>query len=208
MHASKKLLLKSLLSLWAIAMVLTTPYAFAKKDLFANDPASSHAPQTQNLVTTSAASTDTKTAYTKTEVVAPAPAPVEVKAAPAVEKKPSYINTQLTRLKGHLVETKEDLFGSKKSSEKITPEKKALSENTESSEEAVAEDTQPELPVISATEAAQRAQTYAEGQVINVRQYQDEGSQRYAVKLLQKNGRMKTINLNAVTGELIEETTD
>lgn len=200
MHASKTLLLKALLSLWATAMLLLAPPTFAKKDLFANEPGSNHAPQTQSLVTTSAAPEE---ANTQTATLAQ----VDVKSAPAVEKKPSYIETQLTRLKGHLVETKEDLFGSKTSSKKIAPEKRAVVEKTES-EEHSSEDAQPDLPVISATEAAQRAQTYTEGQVINVRQYVDEGNPRYAVKLLQKNGRMKTINLNAVTGELIEETNE
>ncbi|MET0357086.1 MAG: hypothetical protein ABW044_09930 [Cellvibrio sp.] len=200
MYASKKILLKALLSLCATAMLLAAPYTFAKKDLFANEPGSNHATQTQRLVTNSAAPAD---ANNETATLAQ----VEIKPAPAVEKKPSYIETQLTRLKGHLVETKEDLFGSKTSSKKVAPEKRAVVEKAENEEHA-GEDVQPELPVISATEAAQRAQTYAEGQVINVRQYQDEGNQRYAVKLLQKNGRMKTINLNAVTGELIEETTE
>jgi uncharacterized membrane protein YkoI len=61
------------------------------------------------------------------------------------------------------------------------------------------------VATISATEAAQRAQTFAEGQVINVRKYAEDDKPRYAVKLLQKNGRMKTINLDAVNGALIEE---
>ncbi len=200
MHASKKLSPRLLLSLWAMATILAAPCAFAKKDLFANDPAASHTSQTQSYVTASAAPANPDTEASKIE------APAELKAAPK-EKEPSYLAAQMTRLKGHLIEAKEDLFGSKKSSKKITPDTKAV-QKEEVNDENSSEETQPELPVISATEAAQRAQTYAEGQVINVRQYQDEGNQRYAVKLLQKNGRMKTINLNAVNGDLIEETTD
>ena len=201
MNASKKLSLKSLLLFWTMALVLAAPSAFAKKDLFANEPASNHTTQTQSLVTASAAAVpaDPKAAGVT-------PAPVEIKVAPAEEEKPSYLSAQLSRLKGHLVETKEDLFGSKKSSKKITPDPKAASEKAE--DEQTEDEVKPVVPVISPTEAAQRAQTYAEGQVINVRQYQDEGNQRYAVKLLQKNGRMKTVNLNAVNGDLIEETTD
>ena len=41
--------------------------------------------------------------------------------------------------------------------------------------------------------------------MINVRKYNEDDKPRYAVKLLQKNGRMKTINLDAVNGTLIEE---
>jgi len=40
---------------------------------------------------------------------------------------------------------------------------------------------------------------------MNVRKYKDEDKTRYAVKLLQKNGRMKTVTLDANSGELIEE---
>jgi uncharacterized membrane protein YkoI len=181
---------------------LAAPCALAKKDLFANEPAGSHTSEAQSLVTTSAdAKAETPSVQ---EVELPA---AELKAAQG-EKKTSYIETQLIRFKGHLVETKEDLFGSKTSSKKIKPDAKALAENTATTDENSKEEAQPDLPVISPAEAAQRAQTYSEGQVINVRQYQDEGNQRYAVKLLQKNGRMKTINLNAFNGELIEESTD
>ncbi|RYY03711.1 MAG: hypothetical protein EOO53_07385 [Gammaproteobacteria bacterium] len=199
MHASKNISLMPLLSLLVMALVLTAPSAFAKKDLFANDPAGNQSSQVQNLVTTSSsAAADIKNE--EPVVVADEP-----KAEEADDEKPSYIETQLTRLKGHLVEVKEDLFGSKKSSKKITPDTKAAAEQS-LVDNAHAEEVQPELPTISATEAAQRAQNFAEGQVINVRKYQEEDKPRYAVKLLQKNGRMKTINLNAVSGELIEET--
>jgi uncharacterized membrane protein YkoI len=197
------------LSFFGIAAVLATPCAFAKKDLFANEPAANHASHTQHLVTNSSTSVDSGIVEPNTQTVAPAA--VEKKTARVeknTENKPSYIEAQFIRLKGHVVETKEDLFGSKNSSKKITPNTKAAAGKNEVSEDQSSESVKPEVPVISATEAAQRAQTFADGQVINVRQYQDEGNQRYAVKLLQKNGRMKTVNLNAVNGELIEETTD
>jgi uncharacterized membrane protein YkoI len=205
MHASKKISLTFLLWFCTIATILAAPGAFAKKDLFANDPAASNTSQAQSYVTASVAAINPKTEAPKAQTAAPVP--VERKAIPA-ESKPSYLTAQMTRLKGHLVEAKEDLFGSKKSSKKITPDSKAVTEKEQASEENSSEEARLELPVISATEAAQRAQTFAEGQVINVRQYQDEGNQRYAVKLLQKNGRMKTVNLNAVNGDLIEETTE
>ncbi|RYY74231.1 MAG: hypothetical protein EOO52_15340 [Gammaproteobacteria bacterium] len=204
MYASQKSLLKLLLSLWVMGTVFTAPAAFAKKDLFANEPGNDHATQAQSIVTTSAPAKNQNIELAQAQTIPPVVS--ETKSAP-IEKKPSYLETQLVRFKGHLVEAKEDLFGSKKSSKKITPDTKNAAK-AESSEDQSSEDAQPDVPVISATEAAQRAQTFADGQVINVRQYQDEGNQRYAVKLLQKNGRMKTINLNAVNGELIEETTD
>jgi uncharacterized membrane protein YkoI len=70
--------------------------------------------------------------------------------------------------------------------------------------------TDPEAPVetappaISPTEAAQRAQRHAEGQVMNVRTFQEDDKTLYGVKLLQKNGRMKTVNVDANSGEIVE----
>lgn len=119
-------------------------------------------------------------------------------------KEPSAIEVQLARLKRNLTKTKNDLFGDKKSAEKKTAAapviEPQLADNT-----AIEEEAKTEVATISAAEAAQRAQTFAEGQVINVRKYQEEDKPRYAVKLLQKNGRMKTINLDAVNGTPIEE---
>jgi uncharacterized membrane protein YkoI len=113
-------------------------------------------------------------------------------------------------LKGHLIDAKEDLFG-KKSAKKEVPSvpqqtETTLTDSTHSNEEAhSSEEAHIEVPTISAAEAAQRAQTLAEGQVINVRKYIEDEKPRYAVKMLQKNGRMKTINLDAVSGALIED---
>jgi uncharacterized membrane protein YkoI len=206
MLAPPKISLKLLRSSLMMAVVLAAPSAFAKKDLFANDPAGKQAPQAESFAPVSSA---VSSAPIEEKQEAPTVIADEATSAPVSEKKASYIETQYTRLKGHLVETKEDLFGSKKSSKKITPNTQAEqtpSEQTLADSTHAAEEVQPELPTLSATEAAQRAQTFAEGQVINVRKYQEDDKPRYAVKLLQKNGRMKTINLDAVTGELIEET--
>jgi uncharacterized membrane protein YkoI len=207
MHASKKPSLKSLLSPLAMVLVLAAPCAFAKKDLFANDPAGSQSSLTQNLTSTTSSSTSSPD-VSREESIIPAPTEEANTDSASDEKKPSYIETQLSRLKGHLIDVKEDLFGGKKSSKKITPDTKPATEQSLVENTSVNEDVQPELPTISTAEAAQRAQTFAEGQVMNVRKYQEEEKPRYAVKLLQKNGRMKTINLNAVSGELIEETTE
>jgi uncharacterized membrane protein YkoI len=215
MQASRILHLKPWLSPLAIVVVLASPCAFAKKDLFANDPGTKQIHQVEQFVPSTSSSTAAKElvkeqAVTeavkgdeKTKISAPEP-----KSTTAVEpeKKSSYLETQFSRFKGHLVEAKEDLFGSNKKSTKkealTVPQQTepAVVDSVHSSEEA-----HPELPTISAAEAAQRAQSLAEGQVINVRKYQVDDKPRYAVKLLQKNGRMKTINLDAVSGTLIEE---
>ncbi|HOY24189.1 MAG TPA: hypothetical protein PK002_13635 [Cellvibrio sp.] len=120
-------------------------------------------------------------------------------------KEPSAIEVQLARLKRNLTKTKNDLFGDKESSEKKAAAAPVIEPQLADST-AIEEETKTEVATISATEAAQRAQTFAEGQVINVRKYHEDDKPRYAVKLLQKNGRMKTINLDAVNGTLIEET--
>ncbi len=119
-------------------------------------------------------------------------------------KEPSAIEVQLARLKRNLTKTKNDLFGNKDSSDKKAAKTPAIEPQLADSTPAEYE-AKSEVATISTTEAAQRAQTFAEGQVINVRKYYEEAQPRYAVKLLQKNGRMKTINLDAVNGALIEE---
>jgi uncharacterized membrane protein YkoI len=218
MQASNISGLKTLLSPLAIALVLAAPCALAKKDLFANDPGTKQAYQTEQLVspTSSSSSSASSKESAKEDALAETVKSEEKNKSPVAqaksttetesEKKSSYFETQFSRLKGQLIETKEDLFGSKKSTKKealTAPQQTEinLADNTHSSEEA-----HSEVPTISAAEAAQRAQTFAEGQVINVRKYQEEDKPCYAVKLLQKNGRMKTINLDAVSGALIEET--
>lgn len=214
MQASKKLHLKTMLLPLAMALVLTAPGAFAKKDLFANDPGAKQSHQVQQLVPTASSSSSASKESTestgetvKTEEKAASAAP-ETKAIkePEQEKKSSYLETQFSRFKGHLVETKEDLFGNKKSAKKEPLSAPPTTEQTVSDSAHSSEEAHPELPTITAAEAAQRAQSLAEGQVINVRKYQEDDKPRYAVKLLQKNGRMKTINLDAVSGALIEET--
>jgi uncharacterized membrane protein YkoI len=233
MHASPLLSLRLLLSPLVMAAVLAAPCAFAKKDLFATEPGAKNAPAAQQLVpTSSAASEDAKTnTNAQSETAKPNDTTVNPAQAPSTEakkeapenpkelsshkdpslqkeapaaKEPSAIEVQLTRLKRNLTKTKNDLFGNKESSDKkmatapaIEPQ---LADSTSAEEEA-----KTEVATISATEAAQRAQTFAEGQVINVRKYSEDDKPRYAVKLLQKNGRMKTINLDAVNGTLIEE---
>jgi uncharacterized membrane protein YkoI len=225
MHASPKLTLRLLLSPLVMATVLAAPCAFAKKDLFATEPGAKNAPAAQQLVpASSTASEESKTDTNPSD--APKPGDAGTAQAPGVEakketleaqkevpkapaaKEPSAIDVQLARLKRNLTKTKNDLFGGKESSEKKVTTAPAIEPQLADSK-PVEDEAKTEVATISATEAAQRAQTLAEGQVINVRLYHESGLKedkpRYAVKLLQKNGRMKTINLDAVNGALIEE---
>ena len=208
MQASTNVLLRSL-PLTLAAILFIAPAAFAKKDLFGNDPAAKQAAQAQQLVPTAPAPsqiTPEAPALDTAEAVADdttaesgAPLPEHL---PKRKKEPSYLEKQLTRLKLNIAETKNDLFGPKDAKRKARPAAAPAQEtNLESSQSESAEAE----PVISPTEAAQRAQLIANGQVMNVRKYKDEGQTRYAVKLLQKNGRMKTITLDANTGEPIED---
>lgn len=237
MNASPLLSLRLLLSPLVMAAALAAPCALAKKDLFATEPGAKNAPAAQQLVpASSAASEDSKTdlkaqnetAKPNDTMVSPAQAsstetkkealeiPKELsnhkhsslqKEAPAA-KEPSAIDVQLARLKRNLTKTKNDLFGGKESSEKKVAAVPVIEPQLADSK-PLEDEAKTEVATISSTEAAQRAQTFAEGQVINVRLYQESGLKedkpRYAVKLLQKNGRMKTINLDAVNGALIEE---
>ena len=199
---------KALLSLIAVALLLAAPEVFAKKDLFGDDPGSKQALHTEQLVASSSSSVSSESVRNQNaehtiDIKEKEAAEAKPKAKGA-EKPPSYLEQQFSRFKSNLAEAKDDLFGNNKKSTKKEaasvpqPTETLNGENANSSEEI-------KVPTISATEAAQRAQALAEGQVINVRKYVEEDKPRYAVKLLQKNGRMKTINLDAVSGALIED---
>lgn len=200
MQASILTITKPMLSLMVMALVFMSPNVFAKKDLFANDPTDKSSHQTQQLISTPAVSVaDEKPPETITTDT-----PSETKISPE-NNKPSYLEGQLQRLKLNIAATKDDLFG-KKESKKNAHEKGAPAEATTQNEQVTTGlDTQTATPLISATEAAQKAQKATDGQVMNVRKYQDEDKTRYAVKLLQKNGRMKTVNIDAVTGDVVED---
>jgi len=205
MQASNKLFLsKTSLPLFLAAMVFIAPAAFAKKDLFGNDPAGKQAVQPQQLAPTtqeSAATDKTQVPATTGSVVEPKdPTPAQL---PKPKKEPTYLEKQFARLKSNITETKNDLFGPKDSKGKSIP--RAVPAAQETSTTSSESESSEAAPAISPTEAAQRAQLVATGQVMNVRKYKDEDKTRYAVKLLQKNGRMKTVTLDANSGELIEE---
>ena len=207
MPAAQRFTIKTLLSPLVLALVLAAPQVFAKKDLFATDPGSNQPAHVEQLAP-NVSSSSTSSVHEPTTSDHKIPSKEEsvdpkTETGKDADSPPSYLEKQFARFKSNLTEAKEDLFGSKKSSKKdaaSVPEQTEATtgDNANSSEGA-------QIPTISAAEAAQRAQALAEGQVINVRKYQEEDKPRYAVKLLQKNGRMKTINLDAVSGALIED---
>lgn len=195
-------IIKALLVLTALTVLLSAPTAFAKKDLFGSDPEDKHTNQSQQLISTpntSEQKSDTPTTDQHTTKEAEPAANTEEK------KKGFFLVVQYERLKSNILSAKNDLFGSKNSTQKAASAPTHTEKEQKNTGTNVA-DGMP-VPTISPTDAAQRAQHFSEGQVINVRKYQDEEKPRYAVKLLQKNGRMKTLTLDATTGELIENTT-
>ncbi|MES2672715.1 MAG: hypothetical protein V4660_00675 [Pseudomonadota bacterium] len=59
-------------------------------------------------------------------------------------------------------------------------------------------------PTLSPTDAALRAQRHVDGKVMNVRRFAEENKTLYGVKLLQKNGRIKTVTVDANSGAILE----
>jgi uncharacterized membrane protein YkoI len=96
----------------------------------------------------------------------------------------------------HHAFAKKDLFSSEPSAQQPLPAQEMIAAPN-------VEDEMPE-PVISATDAALRAQQHVEGKVMNVRRFQDDNKILYGVKVLQKNGRIKTVNVDADNGAIVE----
>lgn len=90
-----------------------------------------------------------------------------------------------------------DLFNGEPRSSASVPAEQIISSSSDDSAEV-------DEPAISATDAALRAQQHVAGKVMNVRQFQDENKTLYGVKLLQQNGRIKTINIDANSGSIVE----
>ena len=108
---------------------------------------------------------------------------------------PLLCATALTIMAPHAF-AKKDLFSSEPSSSQPAPAQEMRA--------APAEKQRPAKPTISAPDAAARAQKHANGKVMNVRQYQDDDKTLYGIKVLKKNGRMKTINVDADNGAIVE----
>lgn len=208
MPASTKLISTPLLSLLLMVALCAAPVAQAKKDLFANDPANQQSAATQQLRSTSDAANITpenQAPASATESAVPDTVP-----APAEKSAPSGLEKQWERLKKNLNKTKKDLFGGEpKASDKARPATALMQEQEQaqesSSDTGSSSSSQDTRPQISATDAAQRAQRTTEGQVMNVRKVQDDDKTLYNVNLLQKNGRMKTVNIDAHSGDVVEE---
>ncbi|HWV13965.1 MAG TPA: hypothetical protein VN030_00950 [Cellvibrio sp.] len=88
-----------------------------------------------------------------------------------------------------------DLFASEPAIEQSAPAQEIIS---------VPEETEIIEPEISPTEAAALAQQHVKGKVMNVRAFKEENKTLYGVKLLQKDGRMKTVNVDANNGSIVE----
>lgn len=100
-------------------------------------------------------------------------------------------------LSTHHAFAKKDLFASEPNAESPLPAQEMISPPSQDEEE-IAE------PSISPTDAALRAQQHLDGKVMNVRQYQNENRTLYGVKVLQKNGRVSTVNVDATNGAIIK----
>jgi uncharacterized membrane protein YkoI len=57
---------------------------------------------------------------------------------------------------------------------------------------------------LSKEQAVQMAQRAFNGKVLAVKQHKNDKQSMYAVKILNKKGRIRTIRINAETGKLIE----
>lgn len=198
MPASTKLIPVALLSLLLTAGLGVAPAAHAtKKDLFGSEPTSQKtaAPQTLNEQSADDPASQQEASTYETPVVA----------APEKNTEPSGLEKQWNRLKKNLNKAKKDLFGSEPNTTKPVRPAPALVQEPNSGEASSSNSSQDNRPQISATEAAQRAQRTTEGQVMNVRKVRNDDKTLYNVNLLQKNGRMKTVNIDAYSGDIVEE---
>lgn len=62
---------------------------------------------------------------------------------------------------------------------------------------------QPQRAALSAAEAADRVQRQVGGKVMGVQTRQSNGTTVYSVKILQSSGHMRTVNVNAQTGAIM-----
>jgi uncharacterized membrane protein YkoI len=205
MHVFTKSLYKPLLSSLLMALVFIAPGAFAKKDLFGNDPAAKYSAPAQELINKQTPPVE------ENDVAEPLPTPIadevaEKHSAHAKESSDPTLLQKLTQtLKSPLESIKKSLPGRDSEKKHAAAAQQSPAVQTEVATEAeIPVETVVAPPAISPTEAAQRAQLHAEGQVMNVRTFQEDDKTLYGVKLLQKNGRMKTVNIDANSGEIVE----
>lgn len=99
-------------------------------------------------------------------------------------------------LSSPLVQAKKDLFAQEPGSQSSVPAQQLITPPSEPIEE-------PE-PRLTPSEAATVAQRHTDGQVMNVRKLKEDEKTLYGVKVLQKNGRMSTVNVDANSGNVVE----
>jgi len=97
----------------------------------------------------------------------------------------------------HQTFAEKDLFSSEAQPQQPLPAQEMINPVTDE-EDDVAE------PAISPTDAALLAQQHVDGKVMNVRKFAEENKTLYGVKVLQKNGRIKTVTVDADSGAILE----
>lgn len=206
MHVFTRSLRKPALSSLLMALVFIAPGAFAKKDLFGNDPAAKYSAPTQELI-----NKKTLPAEATADEVEPLPetSPITYqtdgnRSAHKESNDPTLMQKLTQTLKSPIESLKKSFPGkdTEKKHAAASPQQAPDAQAQEPIDTEAAVEMAP--PAISPTEAAQRAQLHTEGQVMNVRTFQEDNKTLYGVKLLQKNGRMKTVNVDANSGEIVE----
>jgi hypothetical protein len=96
----------------------------------------------------------------------------------------------------HQTFAKKDLFSNEPGPQQPLPAQEMINQSQE-------EDDTLE-PALSPTDAALRAQQHVDGKVMNVRRFAEESKTFYGVKVLQKNGRIKTVTVDADSGAILE----
>jgi hypothetical protein len=96
----------------------------------------------------------------------------------------------------HQTFAEKNLFSNEPKPQQPLPAQEMI--NQESDEDDTVE------PAISPTDAALLAQQYVDGKVMNVRKFTEENKTLYGVKVLQKNGRIRTVTVDADSGAILE----
>jgi len=112
-------------------------------------------------------------------------------------KQRAHVFSLLVALTGTLLApfafAKKDLFAKDPGSQSSVPAQQLITPPQE----------EPE-PKLTPSDAASVAQRHTDGQVMNVRKLKEDEKTLYGVKVLQKNGRMSTVNVDANSGTVVE----
>lgn len=96
----------------------------------------------------------------------------------------------------HQTFAEKDLFSSEPNPQQPLPAQEMISQGSD--------EDNTEEPAISPADAALLAQQHVDGKVMNVRKIAEENKTLYGVKVLQKNGRIKTVTVDADSGAILE----